>query len=219
MNKLLAGLTYTPTAGFEGCDTLHLSVTSSDGSNTYPTAATAATAIKVTRDSESLIVGGPGPTLDWSDPDNWSGGFVPTLSTHTTIDAPSCYTVIITGTPDAHAASLTIPHGAASTEITVGGTLQLAGDLDISGSGKLENDGTLQETANATFIGPITDNGTIIVDPNVHLDVTGPITGIGKFWIDSGTTLEFDFGSKVAPGTTDSRSNWLRAGRGQADHR
>ena len=215
VDKLLAGLTYTPTAGFEGCDALHLSVTSSDGSNTYPTAATAATAIKVTEDSESLIVGGPGPMLDWSHPDNWSGGFVPTMSTRTTIDAPSCYTVIITGTQDAHAASLTIPHGAASTEITGGGILQLAGDLDVSGSGKLENDGILQETANATFIGPITDNGTIIVDPNVHLDVTGPITGIGKFWIDGGTTLEFDFGSKVVPGTTDSQTIGFEQGAGK----
>ena len=34
VNKLLAGLTYTPTAEYEGRDTLHLSVTSSDGSNT-----------------------------------------------------------------------------------------------------------------------------------------------------------------------------------------
>jgi hypothetical protein len=215
VDKLLAGLTYTPTAGFEGCDALHLSVTSSDGSNTYPTAATAATAIKVTEDSESLIVGGPGPTLDWSDPENWSGGFVPTLSTHTTIDAPSCDTVIITGTQDAHAASLTIPHGAASTEIAAGGILQLAGDLDVSGWGNLENDGILQETANATFIGPITDNGTIIVDPNVQLDVTGPITGIGNFWIDSGSTLEFDFGSNVAPGATDSQTICFEQGAGK----
>jgi VCBS repeat-containing protein len=213
VNKLLAALTYTPTAEYEGCDTLHLSVTSSDGSNTYATAATAATAIKVIEDSESLIVGGPGPTLDWSDPDNWSGGFVPTLGTHTTIDAPSCYTVIITGSPDAHAASLTIPHGAASTDIR--GTLQLAGHLDISCSGKLENDGTLQEAANAAFIGPITNNGTIIVDPNVHLDVTGTISGIGKFSIDSGTTLEFAPGSKLAPGTTDSQIIYFEQGAGK----
>lgn len=51
MNKLLAGLTYAPTQEYEGCDTLHLSVTSSDGSNTYPTQATAATAITVTENS------------------------------------------------------------------------------------------------------------------------------------------------------------------------
>ncbi|HUN98069.1 MAG TPA: Ig-like domain-containing protein, partial [Bradyrhizobium sp.] len=154
VNTLLAGLTYTPAACYEGCDTLHLSVTSSDGSDTYPTAATAATAITVAADSESLVVGGPGPTLDWNDPDNWSDRFVPTLSTHTTIDAASCYAIIIAGTQDAQAASLTIPHGAASTDIAAGATLQLAGDLDVSGSGKFENDGTLQEAANATFMGP-----------------------------------------------------------------
>ena len=61
VNELLAGLTYKPTAEYEGRDTLHLSVTSSDGSNTYPTQATAATAITVTdEDSKSSIVGGPG---------------------------------------------------------------------------------------------------------------------------------------------------------------
>jgi len=46
VNKLLAGLIYTPTWEYEGCDTLHLTVTSSDGSSTYPTAATASTAIR-----------------------------------------------------------------------------------------------------------------------------------------------------------------------------
>jgi hypothetical protein len=204
VNELLAGLTYTPTAGYEGCDTLHLSVTSSDGSNTYPTAANAATAIKIIEDSESLIGDGRGPTLDWSDPDNWSGGFVPSLGTHTTIDAPSCHTVIITGSTYAHAASLTIPHGAPGTDI--GGSLQLAGGLDVSCSGQLENDGTLWEATNAAFIGPITNNGTIIVDPNVDLDVTGTVSGIGNFSIDSGTTLEFAAGSKVAPGPTDSQT-------------
>ena len=215
VNKLLAGLSYTPTACYEGCDTLHLSVTSSDGSNTYPTAATAATAITVTENSESLIVGGPGPTLDWSDPDNWSGGFVPTLSTHTTIDAASCYAVLIACTQDAQAASLTIPHGAASMDIATGGILQLAGDLDISGSGKFENDGTLQESANATFIRPIINDGTIVVDPNVHLDVTGLMTGIGKFSIDSGTTLEFDVGNKVAPDAIDSQMICFEQGTGK----
>jgi len=215
VDKLLAGLTYTPTPGFEGCDTLHLSVTSSDGSDTYPTAATAATAIKVIEDSESLVAGGPGPMLNWSDPDNWSGGFVPTSSTHTTIDAPSCYTVTIAGTQDAHAASLTIPHGAASTEICVDATLQLAGDLDVSGSGKFENDGTLLESANARFVGPIANDGTIVADPNVHLDVTGPVTGIGKFWIDNGAMLEFDFGSKLAPDTTDCQTICFEQGAGK----
>jgi hypothetical protein len=215
VNTALVSLVYTPTRCFTGCDTLKVSVTSQDGSDTNPTEATAATAIRVTPDSESLIVGRPGPTLDWNDPANWSGGVVPTLSIDATINAPSNYTVIITGTRDAQAESLTIPHGAASTDITVRGPLQLAGDLDVSCSGTLENDGTLEETANATFIGPITNNGKIIVDPNVYLDVTGPITGIGKFSIDSGTTLEFAPGSKVAPGTTDSQIVYFEQGAGK----
>jgi hypothetical protein len=217
VNKLLAGLTYTPTEDDddEGYDTLHLSVTSSDGSNTYPTHATATTAITITEDEESLIVGGPGPTLDWNDPANWSRGFIPTLGTNVTINAPSNYTVIINGATEAQAASLTMPHGAASTNITISGTLRLDGDINVSQSGKLENDGTLEEAAKATFIGPITNNGTIIVDPNVDLDVTGTITGIGKFWIDSGATLEFALGSKVAPGTTDSQTIYFEQGAGK----
>ena len=215
VNTALASLVYTPTKCFTGCDTLNVSVTSQDGSDTYPTQATAATAIRVTPDSESLMAGGPGPTLDWNDPANWSGGVVPTLSIDATINAPCNYTVVITGTPDAQAKSLTIPHGAASTDITVRGTLQLAGDLDVSYSGKLENDGTLEETANATFIGPLTSNGTIMVDPNVDQDVTGTITGIGKFWIDSAATLEFALGSKVAPGTTDSQIIYFEQGAGK----
>ncbi|WJR76000.1 VCBS domain-containing protein [Bradyrhizobium sp. NP1] len=215
VNTLLAGLTYTPNDEYDGSDALHLSVTSRDGANTYPTQATAATAITVIENSESLIVGGPGPTLDWNNPANWSRGFIPTLGTDVTINAPSNYTVVITGTPDAQAASLTIPHGAASTDIKVSGTLQLDGDINISDSGKLENDGTLEEAANATFTGPITNNGTIIVDPNVGLDVTGTITGSGKFWINSGATLEFALGSKVAPGTTDSQTIYFEQGAGK----
>jgi hypothetical protein len=165
VNAALASLVYTPTASFTGTDKLNVSVTSRDGSDTYPTQATAATAISVTLNSEFLIVGGPGPTLDWNDAANWSGGVVPTLSINATINAPANYTVVIKGTPDAQAASLTIPHGAASTDITVSGTLQLAGDLDISDSGKLENDGTLEQTTSASFIGPIINDGTIILDP------------------------------------------------------
>ena len=115
VNSLLAGLTYRPTAEYEGCDTLHLSGTSTDGSNTYPTAATASTAITV-------------------------------------------------------------------------------GDLDVSYLGKLQNDVTLAETANATLVGPITNNATIIVNPNVDQDVTGTMAS-GTVTVDSGTTGEIAAGS------------------------
>ncbi len=215
VNTALASLVYTPDSCFTGCDTLRISVTSQDGSDTNPTEATATTAIRVTPDSESLIVGGPGPTLDWNDPANWSGGVVPNLSIDATINAPCNYRAIITGTPDAQAESLTIPRGAASADITVTGALQLAGDIDVGYSGKLKNDGTLEETANATFIGSITNNGTIVVDPNVSLDVTGAIAGIGKFWIHSGTTLEFAPGSQVARGAADSQTIYFEQGAGK----
>jgi hypothetical protein len=62
VDALLAGLTYTPTHEYEGRDTLHLSVTSRDGSNTYPVAATAST---------SIIV---------KDRDDWSDGVVATVA-------------------------------------------------------------------------------------------------------------------------------------------
>jgi hypothetical protein len=76
VNALLAGLTYTPNWEYEGCDTLHLSVTSRDGSNTYPAAAIASTAITV---------------KDRDDRDDWHDGFTPTLaaSTLTGINAGS----------------------------------------------------------------------------------------------------------------------------------
>ena len=47
VNALLKGLTYKPTGEYEGTDTLNLSVTSTDGSNTHPTPATASTTITV----------------------------------------------------------------------------------------------------------------------------------------------------------------------------
>ncbi|MBR0938283.1 Ig-like domain-containing protein [Bradyrhizobium jicamae] len=213
VNAALASLVYTPTEGFFGSDTLNVTVTSIDGTDIYPTPATAVTAITVTTESESLIVGGPAPTLDWSDAANWSAGVVPTLTISTFIGASALYTVIIDDI--AQAASLTIPHGSAMTNITASGTLQLAGNLDVSDSGKLENDGRLEETASGTFIGPIINNGTIIVDQAVNLDVTGTITGNGKFSIGSGGTLEFAAGSKVAPGTTDSQTISFEQGAGK----
>ena len=44
---MLAGLTYTPTTEYEGSDTLNVTVTSKDGSNTSATQGTASTAITV----------------------------------------------------------------------------------------------------------------------------------------------------------------------------
>jgi FecR protein len=55
VNTLLAGLTYTPTTEFNGSDTLHVTVTSIDGSNTSATQGTASTAITVSDGANDLV--------------------------------------------------------------------------------------------------------------------------------------------------------------------
>jgi len=55
VNALLAGLTYTPVTEFNGSDSLHVTVTSKDGSNTSATLGMASTAITV-RDGPNDLV-------------------------------------------------------------------------------------------------------------------------------------------------------------------
>ncbi len=59
VNTLLAGLTYTPASEYEGTDTLSLSVTSTDGTNTFPTPATALTTITIEGVADTPIVCAP----------------------------------------------------------------------------------------------------------------------------------------------------------------
>jgi hypothetical protein len=59
VNTLLGGLTYTPDSEYEGTDKLSLSVTSSDGANTFPTPATASTTITINGVAETPIVSNP----------------------------------------------------------------------------------------------------------------------------------------------------------------
>ncbi len=59
VNTLLAGLTYTPTSEYEGTDKLSLSVTSTDGTNTFPTPATASTTITIDGVADTPIVCAP----------------------------------------------------------------------------------------------------------------------------------------------------------------
>src|SRR5205823_5344438 len=47
VNTVLQGLSYTPGSEYEGSDTLNVTVTSIDGSNTYPTTTSASTTITV----------------------------------------------------------------------------------------------------------------------------------------------------------------------------
>src|SRR5207249_2573797 len=58
-NAVLAGLTYTPTTEYEGADTLNVTVTSSDGSNTSATQGTASTAITVNPVAEAGSAAAP----------------------------------------------------------------------------------------------------------------------------------------------------------------
>src|SRR5262249_28816760 len=58
LTTLLAGLTYPPTSGYTGSDTLNLPVTSKDGRDTYPTPATKATTITIAEDSV-VVTGAP----------------------------------------------------------------------------------------------------------------------------------------------------------------
>jgi VCBS repeat-containing protein len=55
VNTVLAGLTYTPTTEFNGSDSLHVTVTSNDGSNTSATQGTASTAITVNDGPNDLV--------------------------------------------------------------------------------------------------------------------------------------------------------------------
>src|SRR6202035_2485500 len=59
VNTLLAGLTYTATAEYEGTDTLNVTVTSKDGSNTSATQGTASTAITVNPVAEAGTAAAP----------------------------------------------------------------------------------------------------------------------------------------------------------------
>src|SRR5206468_1765807 len=59
VNTVLAGLTYTATAEYEGSDTLNLSVTSTDGSNTSATHGLASTAITVNPVAEAGTASAP----------------------------------------------------------------------------------------------------------------------------------------------------------------
>jgi hypothetical protein len=55
VNTVLAGLTYTPTTEFNGSDSLHVTVTSIDGSNTSATRGLASTAITVNDGPNDLV--------------------------------------------------------------------------------------------------------------------------------------------------------------------
>ena len=88
VNTLLAGLTYTPNCEYEGCDTLHVSVTSMDGSHIYPATAAASTAITV------------------RDRDDWRDGFDTTFAASTFTGIQGSSGTEISATPTASSAGV-----------------------------------------------------------------------------------------------------------------
>jgi hypothetical protein len=131
VNTALASLVYTSTRCFTGCDTLKVSVTSQDGGDTYPTEATAATAIRVTPDWESLIVGRPEPTLVDPPTDSSADSVVAAAITlpsgisteppHLAVTAPMQTSFALDQKPVFNSAdAMTIDHGAATHDPTSG---------------------------------------------------------------------------------------------------
>ena len=59
VNSVLTGLTYTPTGEYEGADTLNVTTTSIDGSNTNPTTTSASTSITVNPIAEAPTAAAP----------------------------------------------------------------------------------------------------------------------------------------------------------------
>jgi len=128
------------------------------------------------------------------------------------IDGSSNFVVTVNSADSA--ATVTEQHGGATIDIVSGGTLTVAGAMLVT-SGKvhiesggalnlggdfnvsstagpitIDSGGTLKDTASlATVSGPITDNGTIEAAGG-FLEISGAISGTGKFQIDSGAALE-----------------------------
>jgi hypothetical protein len=228
VNTLLAELTYKPTAEYEGCDTLHLSVTSSDGSSTYPTAASASTAITVnpvarpptasapetlTFDENSCAAVLAGVRVGPLAEDNDDTVSATLAVSHGTLDVGCLSGVSVTGDDSA---TLMLSGSAAAVNSLLAGltyrpaaeyegcdTLHLSvtstdgsntyptaatastaitvSDPDVSYSGKLQNDVTLAETANATFTS---------VDGSAGTEISAPPTASGTVTVDSGATGE-----------------------------
>ena len=178
VNKLLAGLTYTPTGEYEGSDTLNLSVTSTDGANTFATPATVSTSITVNPVAEPPSAAAPA-TL--------------TLNENATNVAITGVTVgpLAEDSDDSVSAALTVGHGTLhvdNTSLPAGvtvtgddsGALTISGDaaavntllagLTYTPTGEYEGTDTLHLSVTSTdgantFATPATASTIITVNP------------------------------------------------------
>jgi hypothetical protein len=149
---------------------------------------------------------------NWSATSHWGNG-VPTTSTDVAIDAPGIYTISIS--QPAVARSLTVDAAGATIKDDV--SLVLSNALKIiSGTFELNN-GSLQtslisialagvflvEHGTYALSAPIATNGQFILDSNgTTVDITGALSGLGSFTINTGATLQFGTGAHTISGST-----------------
>ena len=94
VNTVLAGLTYTVATEYEGSDTLHVTVTSIDGSNTSVTQGTASTAITVNPVAEPASLAGTVTSVS-----GLSDTPIPLTIVATPFDSDDILSIQITGVP------------------------------------------------------------------------------------------------------------------------
>ncbi len=142
VNTLLTGLTYTAATEYEGSDTLNVTVTSKDGSNTFATTATASTSITVNPVADQpVITASAAPTVE---------------------DATSKLTLTLTNAADLFEDS--------TDSVTVTVTLGQGAKLSQTGTGAAVTDnhnGTFTLTAHST-----TDLNGLTITPAGEFDGT-----------------------------------------------
>jgi hypothetical protein len=141
---------------------------------------------------------------NWSSQSHWSEG-VPTTSTDVVVDTAGTYTITIS--QPAVARSLTIDTAGATVRDNV--SLVLSNSLNlVSGTFELNN-GSLQTTlltiglaglllaehGTYTMSMPLVNGGQFVVESNgTMVDITGTLSGLGSFTVNSGATLQFSSG-------------------------
>ena len=158
--------------------------------------------------------GGPdhwnGSNGDWSAAPHWSSG-VPTSGTDAIIDGFGFYTVNISQSATANTLTINDPGVLVrdNVSLTLFGPLTVtSGTFDLS-NGSLTTDQVsigpfgilLVDHGTHILPEPISNNGLILVSGNgTTAEFGGAVSGSGSFTINSGSSLQFSFGSNVIKG-------------------
>jgi len=152
---------------------------------------------------------------DWSNPNAWTdsnGGIVdlPNANNDVIIGESGSYTLTITSAEAAKTLTITSAGAGADVQDEAGGSLTVAGALNIDAGSFSLNGGTL--SADSIYVGssghfngegtvsaPLDNNGGT-VEALGDLSLQGAVTGYGTYQIENGETLQF--GSSVASGAT-----------------